>query len=248
MKTLLVARGEELREVLSFHLGPLGFAVVQLEDPVRAIQALDELDPQLVLYHAGDFPRHWKPLLRLLRENRSKDEAIFVLLHPQDLPLEEAAKATHLGVNGLIGMRTGAREMVHKLEELFRRYRSMNDKRRFHRLVVAPEDRLQLAFTHPYSLTVLTGSLVEISIQGASFRPADPSLASDLRRGQELPYCSLRVGDQVIAVVCRVTRNRGGELGLELKTFETGGHQVLFQYLQSRSERALKGALARRGG
>ena len=81
------------------------------------------------------------------------------------------------------------------------------------------------------------------SIKGASFLPADPAGTSDLKRGQRLPFCSLRAGEDIIALTCKVTRNRR-ELGLQFKSFETGGHHKLFQYIQSRSTRDLKSATA----
>ena len=62
MKMLLVAAGSEHANVLGYHLKPLGFALTQETDPVRAIERIDELDPQAILFNAADFPRHWKPL------------------------------------------------------------------------------------------------------------------------------------------------------------------------------------------
>jgi DNA-binding response OmpR family regulator len=245
MKMLLVAAGDEHANVLAYHLKPLGFELERFEDPVRALSELDETDPQAILFDAGDFPRHWKALLKLAREKKSKEELIFILISPRGgFDLEEAAKAVHLGVNGIIGGKLTDKSELYRLEELVRRYRSVRDKRNFTRLVPTEEDSLGFAFTHPLRMTLVLGRIREISIQGASFYPSRASVVSDLPVGREIPYCSLKVGEHIISVNCRLTRNRE-ELGFQFLSFEEGGHNKLLKYIQTRPERALRDALSR---
>jgi DNA-binding response OmpR family regulator len=243
MKILVVDGDEANKDRLSYHLKPIGFEILLYNDPVKATDNFEELDPEMIVFNAQAVPRHWKPMLKLLRAKKTKEETVFVLSNADNLPLEEAAKASHLGVNGIVCSLEDKREL-HRLEELFRRYRSLKDKRRFHRLVPGSQDVLRFLFTHPLSMQIVTGSLIEISIKGASFLPTDPARTSDLKRGQRLAFCSLRVGEDIIALTCKVTRNRR-ELGLQFKSFETGGHHILFQYLQARSARDLKSATAK---
>jgi hypothetical protein len=221
----------------------MGFEVLHYQDPVKAIHNLEELDPEVILYSAVDYPRHWKPLLKLLRERRDREECVFILLTEQ-APYEEAAKAVHLGVNGIVDAGAPEKQQIHQLEELFRRYRSVSDKRRFHRLLPTAQERLQLVFSHPRRLSLVTGTLSEISIQGASFQPANPAVVADLRRDDELPLCTLRIGEDVIGLTCRVARNEA-DMGLQFRSFATGGHHKLFQYIQGRAERELKAATER---
>ncbi len=68
MKLLLVASSKEHANVLGYHLKPLGFELEQETDPVRAIQRFEEMQPQTILFDAVDVPRHWKPLLKLVRD------------------------------------------------------------------------------------------------------------------------------------------------------------------------------------
>ena len=243
MKVLIVSASDRAKGQLAYHLKPVGFEIVHYNDPVKAIDNLEELNPELILFQTGDFPRHWKPFLKLLREKKSKEEAVFIIMAGEEFPFEEAAKAAHLGANGIVGTDLDKKE-VQRLEELLRRYRSVKDKRKFHRLVPTQRDRLGFMLTHPLSLTIVTGRLSDISIQGASFIPTHPALTKDLKKGEEIPACSLRVGQEVISVLCRVTRNRQ-DIGLQFRSFETGGHHKLFNYIQSHSERELKGALSR---
>jgi methylmalonyl-CoA mutase cobalamin-binding subunit len=243
MKALVIARNEALKNLLAYHLKPLGFEVTYFGDPVKALDELERLEPEMILTSAVDFPRHWKTLAKVLRERRSKEECVFVLL-AGSLPFEDAAKATHLGVNGIIGADLSDRQQVRQLAQLYRRYRSVKDQRRFQRLVPGPRERLQLVFVHPRKSAIITGSLSEISIQGAGFKPADPESTADLRRGEEIALAALRVGEEVVTLACQVSRNRG-ELGLQFNSFEPGGHHKLFRYIRSRSSRELQEAIAR---
>ena len=64
--------------------------------------------------------------------------------------------------------------------------------------------------------------------------------------GTEIRNCSLKVESTLIAVTCKLTRNRE-ELGFQFLSFEDGGHATLLAYIQARSERALKSATVPRG-
>ncbi len=244
MTALIVCRDARLKELLERHLKPMGFDIRQQPDPVGLITRMEPHDPALVLVHAGDFPRHWKPLLRSVRETRGKDQCIFIVVKGPDFPFEEAAKANFLGANGILDADLPEKELVNRLEELFRRYRAVNDQRKFQRLIPTPRDRLQLLFTHPGTMVMVTGRLIEISIQGAGFRPVARAMTAGLQRGMELPYCSMRVGEALTSLSARLTRaDAQGEIGLQFKSFASGGHHALFQYIQKRSERSLQQAL-----
>jgi len=243
MKLLLVASSKEHANVLGYHLKPLGFELEQETDPVRAIDRVDQLSPQTILFDAVDFPRHWKPLLRLVREKQAREEVIFLLVTGSDFPMEDAAKAAHLGVNGILGRNLSDKKELYRLEEIIRRYRSVRDKRNFTRLVPSKSEQIGFAFTHPLRLALVTGAIRELSIQGSSFLPAIPGAVADLPVGIEIPHCSLKVEDQVVSVDCKLTRNRE-ELGFQFLGFSEGGHNALLSYIEARSARELKNATA----
>jgi DNA-binding response OmpR family regulator len=240
MKLLVVAQRKDLKDLITYHLNPIGFEILYYSDPVKVVDSIDEIQPDMLLFNAVDFPRHWKPVLKLLRERLSKEQAVFVVL-AKNPPFEEAAKATYLGANGIIDANLPEKQQMQRLEELYRRYGSLKDKRRFQRLIPTRADNLKLVFSHPRTLAIITGSLVEISIKGASFFPDDASLTADLRRNDPLQHCTLSVDNEPISVSARVTRNEE-TIGLQFKSFETGGHHKLFHYIQNRSQRELQTA------
>lgn len=243
MKLLLVASDERHRGLLGFHLRPLGFAIEHLADPVQAVDRLQEIDPQAVLFHAGDFPRHWKAALKVARQKRSREELVFILIAPPDFEMEEAAKAVFLGANGIIGTDLARKETLYRLEELVRRYRPVTDKRAVTRVVAAEEERFAFALTHPRRLAMVVGRIREISVNGASFLPSAASAVAGIEAGSELQRCALKVGGGIVTLGARVTRNRE-ELGLQFLSFEGDGRSRLLAWIESRSQRALAEAIA----
>jgi hypothetical protein len=244
MKMVLVAAGGQHVSALAYHLKPLGFTLEHFTDPIPVIERLEIIDPQAILFHAGDFPRHWKSLLQIARETKPREDLIFLLVVPNDFEMEDAAKAAHLGVNGILQPNFVEKQELYRMEEIIRRYLSVQDKRSFTRLVPQQPDELGFAFTHPRRLAFVNGRVREISIQGSSFLPFRPSAVADLAVGTEIKDCSLKVEDAIISVSCKVTRNRE-ELGFQFLSFGEGGHHALLKYIQSSAERALKNATAK---
>jgi hypothetical protein len=243
MKMILVAASGQHIAALAYHLKPLGFTLEHFTDPMPVIERLEEIDPQAIIFNAGDFPRHWKTLLQCARETKPRDDLIFLLIASKGFEMEDAAKAAHLGANGILQENFVDKQELYRMEEIIRRYRSVQDKRNFTRLVPQQPDELGFAFTHPRRLAFVNGRVREISIQGSSFLPARASAVADLAVGTEIKGCSLKVADAIISVTCKVTRNRE-ELGFQFLSFGEGGHHALLKYIQSRAERALKSATA----
>ena len=101
MKTFLVSKNDVYKKFLVSHFKPLGFEIIHFHKPMDALKNLDNLEPEMIIYHAGDFPRHWKPFLKILRETKTKEQAVFTLIKGSDFPFEEAAKAIGEKLNEL---------------------------------------------------------------------------------------------------------------------------------------------------
>lgn len=239
MKLLLVAERQEMKDHLAFHLRPIGVEIIHYLNPLKAMDNIEEIDPQIVLFSSADFPRHWKPFLKLLRDDKARHESIFILLRGEDFSVQEAAKAVHLEVNGIISESLSAERIVHNLEEILLRYGMVKDRARKNRRYLPAEfDDLEFILTHPENLKVVTGTLDDISLTGARFTPDNPKLTEDLERGVHIPTCSLQVGEQILAVSCKLVRNEK-YMGLQFLSLSDNDMGLLKKYLDSRAERAL---------
>ena len=240
MTLLLVTQREKLDNLILFHLTPIGFHVHSFNNPIKAMSRLGGMRPDLVLFDARDFKRAWKPFLVLLRHSRSKKETVFILVIDQKFQLEEMTKATHLQINGLLDPDVSTKMLLENIKDIYRRYKSLKEKRKFKRIIPNEYDRLNLIFTHPVRFNIIHGCITDISLQGAAVKPDNALATAGLERGQKIPHCSLRVGEVILSINCVLVRNRE-ELGLQFESLTEEHRQILSQYVKERAQRELSG-------
>ncbi len=246
MKALLLIESDRVADIVRFYLRPLGFEAIRYRNPVKAIDNLEELEPDAIIVSARDFPRHWKVLTQTIRAEKDKNECVIVLLKGETFPLEEAAKAVHMGVNGVVKDVLDDRREQNRFQQLLKRYMVVDDERAADRVMPSPWDKLDFMFAHPSSLAPIAGRLETISSTGLSFVPDAPALAFDLSAGQMIEDCSMRVGTDIISLSCKVMRS-GRVLGLEIEAISEEDRSRLERYLGSGPDREMKAILDRGG-
>lgn len=214
MKFILISDNDEPLDLYSRYLEPLGYDLIHYRDPLKAMDNLDEIAPELIIFNAEDFPRHWKPFIKVLRSGYSKTRTIFLLLYGDHFSFDEAAKASHLEVNGLLPEIV---EKAHdKLKDILKRYSTaeVEEKREHQRLRLKDDADLQFIFNHPDHFSMITGTVADISIKGLRFLPDTPALISDLTDKAVIPSCSLSMGETIFTLDARIEYNQDGALGL----------------------------------
>ena len=208
MKIVFISYDLYLKEIFEYHFKPLGFDVQHYKDPVHVIEDIDYSDVDVIIYYERDYPRHWKPLLKVLRDNKTKRETVFILITHKNFPFEEASKAVYLQSNAIITDNIYNNRVIFRLEEILRRYfPDLPDNRKSNRYPVEESDRISFLFTHPDQLILVTGRVLDISIEGMRFYPKAPQRTQNLKIGQIIPYCSLLLGNDFITVNCEVIQN-----------------------------------------
>jgi DNA-binding response OmpR family regulator len=238
MKILLVSEREEIRDHIRTNFMPRGAEIIQYFNPIKAMDNLDELEPDVVLFSSQDFPRHWKPFLIFLRDSRAREQCVFVLLTGNDFDHEEADKAQALQVNAILHERLADHRELARLKEVVSRYRDIGDSRTEKRHVPTRLDRIAFVFTHPSRLELVTGEVEDISAAGISLIPADRQQTLDIDVGQTIPACSLRVGDVLMSFSGRVVRN-GRTLSFTFDLLSTSQRTVIRSYIEEYTSREL---------
>jgi len=239
MKALLVVGSDKTFRLASFYVKPLGFELIRYKQALKAMDNIDEVDPDAVIISASDFPRHWKTLVQFIRSERPKDKTIIIVLKGSNFPFEEAAKATHIEVNGLVSENLDDREELDKLQGILSRYSPVHEGRIAKRVRPADWDRLEFLFSRMDDLALVSGRLESISNTGLSFVPERPIQLEGLKKGDELNDCSLRVGDAILSPVCRIVRC-DRSLALSFISFPEGEKVILETYLSERPVRERK--------
>ncbi|MCL2382114.1 MAG: PilZ domain-containing protein [Treponema sp.] len=232
MKLLLILGDDETQERVASHVRPLGFELIRYTHVLKAMDNIDEIDPRAIIISARDFPRHWKIITRFVRDERDKDACPIIILRGKDFPVEDASKASFLGVNGIIAETLEDSAEINRLQEILGRCIPAGEKRKFRRFYTEPWQRFGFVFIHPGSYALITGAVKNISPGGLSFLPDRPPLLNDIAPDTELKDCSLRAGDSILSPVCRINK-MGRIVSLEFFSFPEGEREALNKHLQS---------------
>jgi hypothetical protein len=244
MKLLLVLASDETFNNTALFLNPLGFELIRYRHVLKAMDNIDETDPDGIIISARDFPRHWKTMVQFVRSERPKTKCPVILLKGKDFPEEEVNKAMYLGVNGIVLEALKDSSEVDQIQNILARYVSVDDKRKNRRYRVESWTQLGFMFSNPLDETIITGTVKTISSIGISFEPDHPALVKDLKNDAEIPGCSLRAGDAILSLSC-ILRRTGKILSLEFSSFSDEEKEKLEAYLENLPLEELK---ARAGG
>jgi len=208
MKVLVISDSEDLKSRIEKHLASSGTEIIHYRHPIKAMDNLEELAPEVVLFSADDFPRHWKIFLVYLRSNESKESVPFVILHGKDFDYEEVSKATFLGVNGMVDESFQAEGEMQKLKDILARYKKIPISKPQEIVGLyrpSADDRVDLIFLHPENLHLVRGKVTALSASEIHFSPADSEKTMTLEENSIISDCSLRLGDKIFQVDLELT-------------------------------------------
>jgi hypothetical protein len=236
MKALIVAERDEIASIAQRMLRAVGFDSMRYRNPLKAMDNLEEIEPDLVAMSALDYPRHWKTLLQCLRSFFERERCVFVLLTPYGFPMEEAAKASHLGANGIVCEDLELPENAMRFSALLKRYKPVEEKREGVRLVPQESDGIALFLIHPSRYALIPGKVTTISAKGLSFHADDPLLVADLALGTEARGARLKVGGRILSVDLRVVA-AGRIINFRITGIQPDDADYLERYLSESAER-----------
>jgi len=232
MKLLLVLGDDNTHKLLENYVKPLGFELIRYSHVIKAMDNIDEINPNAIIISARDFPRHWKVMVQFVRNERSKETCPIIILKGENFAVEEASKASFLGVSGIVTETMENSTEISRLQGILGRYMPVDEKRQTHRLYIEPWQRFAFVFTRPGDHVLVTGEIKDISTGGLSFLPDNSSLLKDMALNMEMEECSLRAGDSILSPVCRLSRT-GRIVSLAFLSFPTGEQETLNKYLEN---------------
>ena len=206
MKILVITENEETIAIMKKHLAPIGFDFIFYSNPVKAMDNIGEIAPQMVIFSAEDYPRHWKPFLVVLREYFPHTESVFILLKTEFFSQEDAEKAAFLKVNGLADEDVSEPVLVESLKAIFSRHLIPRETRRHKRYFVLDSDKISFIFNHPETMELITGKVIEISMTGITVSILE-KITYPLPPGTNIQYCSIKIEDKIITTDCTVFRS-----------------------------------------
>ena len=226
MKLLLVLGSDDNYDTISQSIHSLGFELIRYRHVLKAMDNIDEIDPEAIVISAREFPRHWKILVQFVRNERSKEACPIIILKGESFSAEETSKAFFMGVNGVISDTLEREEEIYRLKNILGNHAPEQEQQFF----VEPWHRIGLLVAGISDRSFVLGDVKTISSNGLSFFPEHPTVKT-AQPGKELNECSLRAGDAILSPVCRIT---GAEknISLEFVSFPGDEQGALDRYLE----------------
>ena len=235
---LVVSREEQLKDIVVNQFSDRGVAVIHYRNPIKAMDNLEEILPDIVVFYTQDFPRHWKPFVRYYRTLKEKEKGIAILCTGDLFTEDEAAKAQLLGVNGLVPYPQEIHLINSSLEEILQRYLLLQDERLSRRYTPRDYDDLAFMFNHPETFAIVTGTIIDINNQSVRFYPDAPEKTASLPENLLIDSCSLQLGDTIMTFAARVVRNNK-TITMTLEGLGDEDRDTLSAYFSRAAERAL---------
>ena len=96
MKALIISDDETFYLSLEKKISELGYSTILYKWLLKALDNIDEINPDLIVLSAEDYPRHWKVLVQHI-ENKIKNKNLRVFLFTnKDFSKEEKKNAVQI--------------------------------------------------------------------------------------------------------------------------------------------------------
>jgi CheY-like chemotaxis protein len=232
MKLMMTLGVETVYAKLEEILKPLAIETIIYRHIQKAMDNVEEIDPDVIIIDAGAFPRHWKSFVQFIREAGQQKHCPVILIKGKNFSSVEKNKAVFLGVDAVVsesfsekGETANVLSIINSvIPEGERRLKIEGDK--------DDTGRFSLLITHPITGALLAGKVKTISEEGLVFYPDRPALAATIPFHAELYACSLRAGENILSPLMRLVK-RDADLYLEFVSFP-GSEQVIFHNYLSR--------------
>jgi hypothetical protein len=222
MKLLLVLGADKTFNNIS-SLKNSGYDLIRYRHVQKAMDNIDEIDPQGIIISANDFPRHWKPLVSFVRSGRPAGKCPIVVLIGKNFPDEERKKANALEVNGLV---PESAEKSGTAEEIQKYLKAGGAPAAKKGGSAQKRGGFGFVFSNPTDEKLVTGTVTGVTSSGFSFEPDNPQLAENVPPNTNLQNCSFRAGEKILFPSCKLVK-KGKIISLEFSSFPKGEKEIL---------------------
>ena len=98
MKALVISDREEIINHVTPLLKEKGFDLIHYRWIIKALDNIEEIQPEIIVLSAMEYPRHWKTLAGFVQSGIGGNDVKLYLYDKEPLSTEDAKKAYDLGI------------------------------------------------------------------------------------------------------------------------------------------------------
>lgn len=204
--------------------------IVSYNSPMKALDNLQEIMPDMLVMDAVDFPRHWKVITQYLRYDNSKNDVVIVLIVNDLFSAVEIDKAVKVGVQAVINVDESYDVVVKKASDILSKYKCLTFRQGRGEGYEIPSEECSFLFIEPNTSSIVTGSIKDIKSSSILFIP-DTNI-ENLEKGQLLDTCSLKIQDNILTPHCRIVEAEN-YLNLKFENLSKEEEQIIDSFLMS---------------
>ncbi|MDR0639876.1 MAG: PilZ domain-containing protein [Spirochaetaceae bacterium] len=232
MKLMMVLGAGDICSKLEEFLGPLAIETIVYRHIQKAMDNIEEVNPDVIIIDTRVFPRHWKSFVQFIRKTGPGKQCPVILIKGENFSSIEQDKAVFLGVDAVVSGTLTDKGEIATIQSIINAVIPDGE----HKLKMkndAGSGRFDLLITHPITGVLLSGEVKTVSEEGLIFYPDHASLAETIPLHAELYACSFRAGDTILSPVLRLVKRDTG-LYFTFVSFP-GNEQVIFNNYYART-------------
>ena len=98
MKALIISDRQEIIDYVTPLLKEKGFDLIHYRWIIKALDNIEEIQPDVIVLSAGEYPRHWKTLAGFVQSGIGGNDVKVYLYETSPLSQEDEKKAEGLGI------------------------------------------------------------------------------------------------------------------------------------------------------
>jgi hypothetical protein len=222
MKLLVVSENEQEKKALEdISQSNPNVILIQYFHPIKAMDNISEIRPDLIIWSYQDFPRHWKPFLPYLNQEGLED-CKFILY--SEIPLEESEreKAETLNVFSIIEAPLVSPQAKEILEPLlpkpaissgagFAPVARAEDELEDDSLQGEAAGNISILLTNPENYRIITGKIVFISTKRFALDLGDLRQRIQLSSPSFLFPVNIKLGGHLFQTACEYQESAQGD-------------------------------------
>ena len=117
MKALVISDRQEIIDYVTPLVKQKGFDLIHYRWIIKALDNIEEIQPDIIVLSAGEYPRHWKTLAGFVQSGIGGNDVKVYLYETSPLSKEDEEKAKGLGVLSFIESFSESEEIKKNIEE-----------------------------------------------------------------------------------------------------------------------------------
>ena len=165
MKALVISDRQEIIDYVTPLVKQKGFDLIHYRWIIKALDNIEEIQPDIIVLSAGEYPRHWKTLAGFVQSGIGGNDVKVYLYETSPLSKEDEEKAKGLGVLSFIESFSKSEEIEKNIEEEFEEEEILEDDTDLKNIPAnESEDKIinerlytnvEIAYNEPYGIIYL---------------------------------------------------------------------------------------------